>query len=144
MVKSMNPTEKGPARADKNDEPAFIRDVTAAGEAAVFQWGSLEKVAELCQGFHHFCEYCGDGPFLFWPMKEWAEHALTHKSVMTVQQEQSLTLFNIEGWSPAVSQWLSIQMITRADLRRRAYELGILRLAAPDAAPEKRRIHFPA
>lgn len=129
-----NPTEKR--------EPGFIRDITAA-ETAGFEFGSLEKLAELVKPFHHSCEYCGLGPFPLWPMKEWAEHLLTHRDIFTVQQEQAITLFNVEGFTPAVSQWLSMQMLTRVDLRRRAYELGILRLAKP-AETNKPRIHMPS
>ena len=86
-----------------------------------------EEVAALCEGERYHCELCGAG-FPLWPIQEWATHYVeTHKDVVTLQQHQAVLAFCTAGLTEATKQFLSVQLVTRASIRRRARDLGMTR-----------------
>jgi hypothetical protein len=124
-----NPTEKGsssvPFPGTSPKDPAWIRDVQAATIALV--WDSAEKVAELCKGEPYHCEFCG-APFPLWPIQLWAEHCLAaHVSILTLQNQQAMLAFCVAGLTDATKQFLSVQLVSRTTMRRRARDLGMTR-----------------
>lgn len=129
-----NPTEKAPSSlqppASGLQDPAWIRDVQAATIGCIFE--SLEKVAEMCEGEKNFCELCG-AEFPLWPVSEWATHYVeAHKDVITLQQQQAVLAFCTAGLTEATKHFMSMQLVTRRTIRRRAYELGMTRFVDAD------------
>lgn len=117
------------ARPADPQEPAWIRDITACpkGSAQIaFLFGDEKKVPELCAGERYFCEFCGAG-FPLWPISEWASHVLqTHANDLTLQQTQGILQLCSEGLTDHTKQFLSLQLMSRVILRRRAHELKML------------------
>jgi hypothetical protein len=118
------PTEPSVINLPVKDDP-WIRDVQAAQIA--FLWESVEKVAQLCEGERVHCEFCG-APFPLWPIQLWAEHCLAqHAAILTFQNQQVLLAFCTAGLTDAAKHFLTMQMVARTTLRRRARDLGMTR-----------------
>jgi hypothetical protein len=132
-----NPTEKGstvhqsPITSHQSlPEPAWILDVQAATIACLFE--SSEKVFQLCEGEFNHCELCGER-FPLWPINLWARHYVdAHLEIITLQQHQGVLALCTAGLTDAAKQFLSVQLVTRSSLRRRAYELGMTRFVDAD------------
>ena len=115
--------------ASNIEPPAWIRDITACpknGAQIAFLFDDDKKIVAVCEGERYFCEFCGAG-FPLWPISEWASHVMqTHASDLTLQQTQGILQLCSEGLTDHTKQFLSLQMMSRVILRRRAHELKLL------------------
>lgn len=119
-----NPTEIRKPQPEEKDEP-WIRDVQAATLACLFQ--TPEEVAAMCEGERFHCEICGEG-FPLWPIQNWAKHFTeVHRDAITLQQHQGVLSLCTAGLTDATRQFLSVQLVTRCTIRRRARDLGMTR-----------------
>lgn len=113
-----------PIVGGKQDEP-WLRDITAANFGIEIR--TEGDAAALCNGDEIYCEYCGQA-FSLWPIRLWAAHIVhEHHDELTVQQIGAIAQFCVSDLSPAIRQWLGMQILQRVSLRRRARDLGLIR-----------------
>lgn len=106
------------------DEPAWIRDVSAANFGV--QIKSTADIAALCEGQKTFCELCGM-EFPLWPPKLWAGHYTDkHHAEVTVQGSAAVGMFCTDELTPSIQQWVHLQVISRTAIRRRARDLNLI------------------
>lgn len=121
----MNPTEKAshsPLVTSHKDED-WIRDIQAANIAFLFD---PAKIDALCEGEPYHCEHCGER-FPLWPITEFAKHFVEkHADVLTLQQHQGILALCTAGLTDGAKQFLSVQLISRVTVRRRARDLGMV------------------
>ena len=108
----------------KQDEPAWIRDVSAANFGVHIR--TTADIAALCEGQKIFCELCGE-EFPLWPPKLWAGHYTgKHHEQITVQNSAAVGLFCTDQLTPSIQQWIVLQVMSRTAIRRRAHELNLI------------------
>jgi hypothetical protein len=115
----MNPTDKPEI---VKDEP-WIRDIQAANIAFLFD---PRKIDALCEGEPYHCEICG-APFPLWPIQQWAAHFIAeHSAVLTLQQHQGILALCTAGLTDAAKNFITMQLVSRVTVRRRARDLGMI------------------
>jgi hypothetical protein len=136
----MNPTEKGfpnnlsPTTCNAESEPLWLRDMQAATvEFDIPVSADIRKVLEnICEGEKIFCEYCG-AEFVFWPMKDWADHQISeHGANMTIQVRSGNALLCQHEFNEAMQALFSAQFTARVSMRRRAWKLGYAVVRQPE------------
>jgi hypothetical protein len=142
----MSDTEKGktndlPLLIDRDADPSWIRDIQVATvEFDIPASADIRKVLEnICEGEKIFCEYCG-AEFVFWPMKDWADHQISeHGANMTIQVRSGNALLCQHEFNEAMQALFNAQFTARVSMRRRAWKLGYAVVR-----PEKGQIHLPS
>ena len=119
-------SHQSPVTSHPPDEP-YIRDVSAANFGVEIR--TVEDAVALCGDDKQFCEYCGE-PFPLWPVRLWAAHIVhAHHGDLTDQQIGSIAQFCQDGLTPVARQWFGMQILSRLSIRRRARDLGLIRMA---------------
>lgn len=121
---AMNPTEKS---ALQKDVP-WIYDISAtpSPEIQIAFLFDANKLPELAEGEAYHCEFCG-ARFGLWPVSDWASHVMdTHRDALTLQQSQAIMQLCSTGLTDHTKQFLTMQLMTRVNLRRRAQQLDML------------------
>lgn len=116
--------------APKTD--AFLRDVTAA------QFGvNIRTPADLMAIMgeeKHFCDLCGQ-QFPMWPIRQWAAHYVhDHHDEITIQQSGAVAQMVTDELNDGIKQWFGMQLLSRVGIRRRCYELGLIKWLPPENA----------
>jgi hypothetical protein len=117
-------SQQSPVTSHEGDEP-YIRDVAAANFGVEIK--DEAAAAALCEGEKIWCEMCG-AEFPLWPIRHWAVHyTQAHHDEITIQHSAGVSQFCMEGLTQLTAQWLSIQIMHRVSMRRRARDLGLIR-----------------
>lgn len=127
----MSDTEKGFTShqslvTSHESEPSWLRDVQAATVDFHIPAGAdvREVCQKICEGEKIFCEYCG-AEFVFWPMKDWADHQISeHGANMTIQVRSGNALLCLNEFNMAMQALFNAQFTARVSMRRRAWKLG--------------------
>lgn len=113
-----------PIVGGKQEEP-WLRDISAANFGVEIR--TVDDAAALCGDDKIYCEYCGE-EFPLWPIWRWGSHiCYKHFDELTAQQTNAVSQFCAPELTPAIRQWLGMQILQRVSLRRRARDLGLIR-----------------
>jgi hypothetical protein len=116
--------------APKDD--AFIRDVTAVNFGVNIR--TAADLMALLGEEKHFCDLCGR-EFPMWPIRQWAAHYVhDHHDAITLQQQGAVAMLVTDELTPGVQQWFGMQLLSRTAIRRRAYDLGLIKWLPPNDA----------
>ena len=119
-------SHQSPVTSHRADEP-YIRDVSAANFGVEIR--TADDAAALCGDDKQFCEYCG-AEFPLWPVRLWAAHIVhEHHGDLTDQQIGSIAQFCQDGLTQPMRQWFAMMIMSRISIRRRARDLGLIRMA---------------
>lgn len=110
-------------------DDAFLRDVSAANFGVNIRNGA-DLMAIMGEEAHH-CDICGQ-KFPMWPIRQWASHYVhEHHDEITVQQLGAVARLVTDEFTPDIQQWFGMQLLSRVGIRRRAYDLGLIKWLPP-------------
>ncbi len=110
-------------------DDAFLRDVTAAHFGVNIR--TAEDLAAIMGHLSHYCDLCGDR-FPLWPIRQWAAHYVhDHHNEITVQQSGAVAQLVTDELTPNIQQGFGMQLLSRVQIRRKAYELGLIKWLPP-------------
>jgi hypothetical protein len=124
-----------PIIGEKKDAPfvpvddTWMRDITAAQFSVNIR--TPADLAALMGEEKMYCELCGM-EFPLWPIRHWAAHYVhVHHAEITIQQSGGVATLVTDDFTAGVQHWFGATLLGRVNVRRRAFELGLIEWLPP-------------